>query len=121
MSEPRKKRIAVVCRHAPYDGSYPREALDTALAAAAFDQPVTVVFMGDGVWQLLREQRPEGGKSLEKQLGALPLYDIDTLYVEAESLAQRGLNVAELALPVQVLAGAALADLLAGQDVVLGF
>jgi tRNA 2-thiouridine synthesizing protein C len=121
MSVPGKKRIAVVCRHSPYGGSYPREALDTALAAAAFDQPVTLVFMGDGVWQLLPEQRPDSGKSLEKQLGALPLYDIDTLYVEAESLAQRGLDAAELALPVQVLSSTALADLLAGQDVVLGF
>src|SRR5690606_13065 len=96
------KRIAVVCRRAPYSGSYPREALDTALAAAAFDQAVSLVFLGDGVWQLLKGQQPEG-KSVEKQLGALPLYDIDRLYAEAESLAQRGLESADLALPVQVL------------------
>jgi tRNA 2-thiouridine synthesizing protein C len=116
-----RKKIAVVCRRPPYGSSYPREALDMALAAAAFDQEVSLLFVGDGVWQLVRGQLPTGQKSLEKQLGALPLYDVDKLYVDAEALAARQLHPAELVLPATPLAAPELAALLAAQDVVLGF
>ncbi len=41
-------RLVVLTRKAPYGSAAPREALDTVLAAAAFDVPTTLVFDGDG-------------------------------------------------------------------------
>ena len=117
------KQIAIVCRQPPYGCSLAREALDTAMAAAAFDQLVSLVFIGDGVWQLLSDQQPQqiGQRSLEKQLASLPLYDVDRLYADGEALRYRGLNAGELSLPVKVLDSEAIAMLLRQQDVVLSF
>lgn len=118
-----RKRFLVVCRHPPYGSSLARAALDAALAAAAFDQQVALLFLGDGALQLLPGQAAGaiGQKPLDRQLGTLPLYDVDELYVDAEALRARGLQDAELALPAQPLSAAAITALLAEQDVVLGF
>ena len=117
------KRIAVVCRQPPYGSSLAREALDAAMAAAAFDQQVAMIFLGDGVWQLCRDQQPAaiGQRSLEKQLATLPLYEVDALYADADAMHQRGLDAAELSLPVTLLDTAAISALLQQQDVVLSF
>lgn len=117
------KRIAVVSRRAPYGSSLPREALDAAMAAAAFDQQVTLIFMGDGVWQLCRQQQPDaiGQRSLEQALATLPLYDVERLYVDADALQLRGLRADDLSLPAQLLDSDAIATLLKQQDVVLSF
>ena len=117
------KQIAVVCRQPPYGSSLAREALDAAMAAAAFDQQVSMIFLGDGVWQLCRYQQSEGigQRSLEKSLAMLPLYDVDRLYADADALRQRGLNASDLSLPVELLDGDAIAAMLHRQDVVLSF
>ncbi len=117
------KRFLLVCRTAPYGAARAREALDMALAAAAFDQDVGLLFLGDGVWQLVRGQNPEaiGQKAFDKQLGSLPLYSIDRLYVDAQALDERALAPEDLVLPTQPLSSAAIAVLLKEQDVVLGF
>lgn len=117
------KRFLIVCRQPPYGSSFAREALDMALACAAFEQRVALLFLGDGVLQLAGAQQAEaiGQKPLDKQLGALPLYDVDALYADADALAARGLSDATLALPVQALDGAGIRALLTEQDIVLGF
>ena len=48
MSDAARKRALVIIRHSPYGSSLGRAALDTALAMAAFEQPVDILFMGDG-------------------------------------------------------------------------
>lgn len=117
------KRYLIIFRHPPYGKAYAREALDTALAAAAFDQPVALLFLGDGVAQLLNKHDSEaiGEKSFEKQLSALPLYDINTLYIDATALQQRGLTAADLSLPAQTVSDADITALLKDHDVVLSF
>lgn len=118
-----KKSFLIVCRRAPYGESFAREALDVAMAAAAFDQAVAMLFLGDGVLQLIAAQHSEviGQKAHDKQLSALPLYDVDTLYVDAEALQARQLQPSDLVLPVQLLDAAAIAALFATRAVVMGF
>lgn len=118
-----KKTVLLICRHAPYGNSLAREALDVALTAATFDQPVAMLFLGDGVLQLVRDQQPAAiaQKALDKQLAALPLYDVETIYVEAAALSARGLDAADLALPVQLLSSEQIAGQIEAHDIVLGF
>lgn len=87
---------------APYQGYGALETLDALLVAAAFGQNPSVLFQGDGVWQLLPLQEAQlmGRASVVAQLEALPLYDVDDIYVDEASLIARGLDVAQLALPV---------------------
>src|SRR5690606_40541227 len=118
-----KKSFLLICRRAPYGQSLAREALDVALTAATFDQQVAMLFLGDGVLQLLKGQQPAAiaQKALDKQLAALPLYDIEMVYVEAEALHQRGLALSDLPLPAQPLSADATAEQINMHDGVLGF
>ena len=117
------KRYLIICRRPPYGESYAREALDVALAAAAFDQPIALLFLGDGVAQLLsaHDTTAIGEKSFEKQLSALPLYDINSIYVDVAALRERGFTAADLSLPAQPVSDAEISVLLKDHDVVLNF
>jgi len=97
--------ILFIQHHAPYDGYYAQEMLDMLLVVAAFGQTLSVLFQGDGVWQLVAKQQPQtlGRLSIVAQLQALPLYDVEAVYVDEQSLRERGLTAEQLLLPVQII------------------
>ncbi len=117
------KSLLLVFRRPPYGRSLSRAGYDVALAAAAFEQPVSLLFLDDGVWQLLPEQRADaiGARSISRTLESLPLYDIDNLYVDSESLAQRALVPDALVEAATPLDAAAVRELMARHDQVLVF
>jgi tRNA 2-thiouridine synthesizing protein C len=117
------KKTLFIQHRAPYGSESPAEQLDALLVAAAFGQKVSVLFQDDGVWQLLPEQdgKPLQRRTLGAQLQALPLYEVQDLYVDAASLRARGLEAGALALPVTALDAAGLTQLLAAHDIVLRF
>ena len=115
------KRFMYVNRKAPYGTIYALECLEVVLVAAAFDQDVSVVFMDDGVCQLKKNQDTIGigMKNFSKTYGALDDYDVEKIYVEKESLDERGLTADDLVIPVEVMAAEELRDVMAQQDVVI--
>ncbi|BBL75766.1 sulfurtransferase complex subunit TusC [Methylomagnum ishizawai] len=115
------KKLLFVLRHPPHAGFRLRESLDMILTAAAFDQTVALLFLGDGVYPLKRGQHPEaaGLPPVAQMFEALELYDVDEVWVERESLAERGLEPADLIIPVRLLDRAAVAGLTAAQDIVV--
>ena len=74
------------------------ESLEVVLIAAAFDQDISLVFSDDGVYQLTKDQNTDGigMKNFSKTYSALGDYDIKKIYVEKESLEERGLSVDDL-------------------------
>jgi tRNA 2-thiouridine synthesizing protein C len=123
VSKADRKKLLVVIRHTPYGSSLGRASLDVALAMAAFDQAVDVLFMGDGVLQLLAGQdgKAIGVKNIEKLLGSLPLYDIESVYVDAAGAKRYGLDSARTPVPVTLLDAPAINALMADADHLLGF
>jgi tRNA 2-thiouridine synthesizing protein C len=117
------KKFMFVNRKAPHGSVYALEGLEVVLISAAFDQDVSLAFLDDGVYQLVKGQDTKAieTKNFSPAFRALEGYDIEKLYVERESLEARGLTEASLMVPVEVLAAADLAALMAGQDVVIGF
>lgn len=115
------KRWLLVCRRPPYGHALAREAIDVALAAAAFDQPVSLLFTGDGVLQLLEGQSGAipGQSALGLLLSSLPLYDIDEILVDAQALFDRGLTAEALVVPVKLLSAEAMTEVVHSHDVVL--
>lgn len=112
--------LLLISRQSPYGGSYAHEALDIALSAAAFDIAVSLLFMDDGVYQLLKDQHPNhGSKNLGAVLGALPLYDINELWVESDSLVARHLQTADLAHAAESVPSGEIAQLVSRFDRVL--
>ena len=124
MSSPQtaaRRSVLVVCRNAPYGRSRARDAIDVAMAFAAFDQPVTLLFLGDGVLALAPGQRPaaELSRSLENLLGTLADYGVEEVHAEAAALAARGLDAQDLALPVRLAGPAELRELFGAHERVL--
>lgn len=115
------KRFMYVNRKAPYGTIYALECLEMVLVAAAFDQDVSMVFVDDGVYQLVKGQDTKAinMKNFSPTYRALEGYDVEKLYVEKESLAARGLTAGDLVVPVEVLSAAELTEVMAAQDVVL--
>ena len=88
------KKFCYINRKAPYGTIYALESLEVVLIAAAFDQDISLVFADDGVYQLTKNQDTDGigMKNFSKTYTALGDYDIKKVYVEKESLQERGLS-----------------------------
>ena len=115
--------LLITLRRPPYGHSLSRAGLDLALAAAAFDQEVALLFLGDGVLQLLAEQDSSGIglRNQGKTLSSLPLYDVETVYADAQALQRYGIPETALPATVQLLDPIAMQALLTGADHLLGF
>ena len=122
-SGPKVKKFMFVNRKAPYGTIYALESLEVVLITATFDQDVSLVFMDDGVYELLKGQQTKGIgiKNFSPSYRALEGYDVEKLYVDQHSLEQRGLTEKELLVPVEVLDAQAMGALMQQQDVILSF
>ncbi len=92
------KSFVYINRKAPHGTIYALESLEVVLIGAAFDQQVKLIFMDDGVYQLTKNQDPEGigMKNFSKTYAALGDYDVTEIYIDQESLEQRGLGIEDL-------------------------
>lgn len=108
-------------RRPPHFSSRVQEALDQMLTTAAFDQAVSVLFVDDGVLQLKQGQQPENMvlKDTSAMLLVLEMYEINNLYIEVESLTERGLTIDDSILPANLVPRSSVNDLLNQHDVVL--
>lgn len=131
------KKFMYINRKAPYGTVYALESLEVVLIAAAFEQEVSLAFIDDGVYQIAKGQNTSGigMKGFSPTYNALGDYEITQLYVERESLAERGLTEDDL-MPimyedeeddwaekpsVRIVSRAEMAQVLAAQDVTLSF
>lgn len=118
------KRVAFVFTSAPHGSASGREGLDALLATSALTEEIGVFFISDGVLQILAGQQPQ--KILARDYIAtfkvLPLYDIESIWVCAESLKARGLaESTPMVLEATALAPVALRNELSRYDTVLTF
>ena len=117
------KKFMFVNRKPPFGTIYALESLEVVLIAATFDQDVSLAFLDDGVYELVKGQNSKaiGIKNHSPSYRALDGYDVEKLYVERESMQARGLTEADLLVPVEVLSSTEMGELMAAQDVVLSF
>jgi tRNA 2-thiouridine synthesizing protein C len=117
------KKFLYVNRKAPYGTIYALESLEVVLISAAFDQDVSLAFIDDGVYQLVKGQQTKGinVKNFSPTYRALEGYDIEKLYVAKESMEERGLTEADLLVDVKVVSTTEMADIMESQDVILSF
>jgi len=122
-SGPKVKKFMFVNRKAPYGTIYALESLEVVLITATFDQDVSLVFIDDGVYDLVKGQQTKGigVKNFSPSYRALEDYDVEKLYVDRASMDQRGLTESDLLVPVAVLDAQQMGQLMAQQDVILSF
>lgn len=117
------KKLMYVNRRAPYGTVYALESLEVVLIGAAFEQDVSVAFIDDGVFEIVKGQDTADSdmKNFSPTYRALEMYDVEKLYVSKEALEARGLSEDDLIVDVEVKSNAEMADLMEEQDVVLTF
>ena len=131
------KKFMYMNTKAPYGTIYALESLEVVLIGAAFEQDVSLAFIGDGVYQLTKGQSTDGigMKNFSPSYAALGDYDVNKIYVEKESLEERGLSLDDLQHlvwedededwaekdSIRLVTRAELADVIDDQDVVLSF
>jgi tRNA 2-thiouridine synthesizing protein C len=131
------KKFLYVNRKAPHGTIYALESLEVVLIAAAFEQDVSLAFIDDGVYQLMRNQDTSqiGVKNFTPTYRALGDYEVNKIYIERESLEARGLSKDDL-MPltwedededwaekdsIHVISSQEMADIIEQQDVILSF
>ena len=117
------KKFLYVNRKAPHGTIYALEGLEVVLIGAAFNQDVSLAFLGDGVFQLVKGQDTKAleVKNFSPAFRALEDYDVTKLYVEQAALQERGLTESDLMVPVEVVNAERMAEIMASQDVILNF
>jgi tRNA 2-thiouridine synthesizing protein C len=112
-----------VNRKAPHGTVYALESLEVVLIGAAFEQDVSVVFLDDGVFEIVKGQvtTEVEMKNFSNTYKALEMYDVEKLYVSKDSLEERGLSEDDLIVDVEVKTAAEIAALMEEQDVILSF
>lgn len=109
-------KTLVIINQAPYGNWSGREALDMAFSLAAFDQPVTLLFTGDGVNWLRKDQQAAAiaQKSVDRNLAAASVFGVSAMLADQDSCDRFGLDQHTM------IAGTTLtdmnADLLSGYD-----
>ncbi|MCB1687315.1 MAG: sulfurtransferase complex subunit TusC [Halioglobus sp.] len=122
MADADKKPLLIVMRQSPYGTSLAKAAVDVALATAAFDQLVDLLFVGDGVLQLLAGQDSQslGKKNIGRQLASLPLYDINQVYFDAEAVSRYNLDMSSSPVTAKLLNPQEMQQLMVAYDHLLG-
>jgi tRNA 2-thiouridine synthesizing protein C len=131
------KKFMYMNTKAPYGTIYALESLEVVLIGAAFEQDVSLAFIGDGVYQLTKNQDTQGigMKNFSPTYSALGDYEVNKIYVEKESLEERGLTLDDLQHlvwedededwaekdSIRLVSRSELADVIDDQDVVLSF
>jgi tRNA 2-thiouridine synthesizing protein C len=131
------KQFMFVNRKAPYGTIYALESLEVVLISAAFEQDVSLAFLDDGVYQIVKNIKTDGigMKNFSPIYKALGDYDINKLYVEQESLDERGLSAEDLMdlvyedaeedyaekPSIRIVSRTEMAEIMDQQDVILSF
>jgi tRNA 2-thiouridine synthesizing protein C len=131
------KKFMYVNRKSPYGTIYALESLEVVLITAAFDQDVSLTFTDDGVYQLMKNQNTEGigMKNFSATYSALGDYEVKKVYIDKESLEERGLSLSDLQelvwedededyaekSSINLVSRSELSEIMNNQDVVLSF
>ncbi len=92
------KKYLFILSRAAHSGVYLQETLDVILTTAAFDQSVSILLVDAGVFNLKKNQQTTdlNLKDTCSIFSALQLYDVNTIYVENESMQEFGIDEKDL-------------------------
>jgi len=100
-----------------------KEAIDLGLVCAAFDQQVNLIFVGDGLYNLIANQSIANLKDKNHVdiLKGIEFYDIENIFVEHESLSNKNLKLEKLIDNVEVKSTAEILELNLNADNLVNF
>jgi tRNA 2-thiouridine synthesizing protein C len=115
------RHFLFILRTSPQGGLPVSETLDMVLTLSAFDQVVDILYLDDGVYQLKGGQ--SGGAAfpvIGQLLETLELYGVNQVWVEQESMDERGMTAEDLAISAEIIRRVEVPFLMARHDRVVG-
>ena len=115
--------VAILMRKAPYGSVYTAEGFRTMMGLAVFEMDISVVFLDDGVYTLIKGQDPSklDMQPLGDGFPMLTEFDVTKFFVHDESLEERGLTPEDLLMDVEIVDSARVAEILESAGKVLPF
>ncbi len=116
------KNILFVNQQAPHGTVFSQEKLQMAMVFGAFELKVSMLYLGNGVFNLVKNQQTQaiGFYNFSKQYLALEqYYDIENIFVDRDSMNERALYTEDLLIPVAVIDFSQIQTLLHEQDVII--
>jgi tRNA 2-thiouridine synthesizing protein C len=115
--------VAVLMRKAPYGSVYTAEGFRSMMGIGVFEMDISVLFVDDGVYALVKGQDPAAldMKPLGDGFPMLKDFGVTRFYVHEGSLLERGLTPEDLVMDVSLVDDAGAADVLALSGIVLPF
>lgn len=91
-------KLMIVIRKAPHGTIYVQEAIEVMFIMASFDMDLSIVFLDDGVNALKTGQDTKqlGIKGFSASLGALMDWDVNQVFADQQSLADRNILKGQL-------------------------
>lgn len=88
----------IIISHSCLDGAAFKEAIDLGLVCAAFDQLVNIIFIDNGIYNLVAGQNSSiiHDKNQADIVKGLAFYDIESVIIETESLENSSLMTNDL-------------------------
>jgi tRNA 2-thiouridine synthesizing protein C len=116
------KTIAIINASSPTQACA-KEGLDTALIYGAYEQSISLFYIGEGVRQLVSNQYLDdiNIKDFLKTMSAFEFYEIENVYVCKQSLAERSLDAKFHIDNVQILSPELFSEKLHQHNVILRF
>ncbi len=99
------QKVAILMRKAPYGSVYTAEGLRSIMGIGVFELDISVIFVDDGVYALVRGQNPAAldMKPLGESFPMLSEFGVTKFYVHDQSLRERGLRPDDLVMEVELL------------------
>lgn len=106
---------------APYGSSKAHASYDMLMMATAFDFDVSVAFLDDGIFQLMKNQKCQAiaEKNLAKQLKSMEIFSIKNIYIEERALHMRGLTQSDLIIRAKIITPKKLGAIMRQQDYII--
>ena len=114
---------AILMRKAPYGSVYTAEGFRSMMGIGVFEMDISVVFVDDGVYALLKGQDPSelDKKPLGDGFPMLADFGVTKFYVHDGSLLERGLTTDDLVIGVEIVDDAGVAQILESDALVMPF
>ena len=92
------KTIVLVNRKPPYGSVYAQESIELAMTLAPLEQNLKLIFIDDGVYQLIRQQEPQaiGMKNFSNKYHALADFGEVEIIIDEPSMKERGLATTDI-------------------------
>ncbi len=115
------KKVLIIVNNPPFGTVFPAEAVRAGIAFAGMDLDTSLVFSGNGVFSLLKDQKPEliGAGSIKEGLSNAEEFGLK-IFADKESLDEKKVTESEIE-KVNILNDQKIKDLIRSAEVIINF